>query len=142
MNLGFGMKYLHLSLAAVAMSLAGFWSSSAPAADLTRGEVLYGECKGCHALGENTVGPRHCWVVGRAAGKVPDFNYSDAMKSSGLVWDAKTLDQFLTTPFAFLPGTAMGYAGIFDKAEREDLIAYLEKVTSDPRACDGIDKLR
>ena len=114
----------------------------AVAADLDHGQQVYQECKGCHALRENGIGPRHCWVVGRAAAKVPDFNYSPAMKNSHLVWDAKTLDQFLTAPLAFVLETNMGYAGLDDPKDREDLIAYLTKATSDPELCDGIDKLR
>ncbi len=116
-------------------------SRLAAAADLDHGEMIYGECGGCHALRENRIGPRHCWVVGRPAGKTPDFNYSDAMKNSGLTWDEKTLDQFLTMPISFLPGTNMGYAGLFDKKDRADVIAYLEKISDDPEACDGVDKL-
>jgi cytochrome c len=136
------MKFLHLSAAAVAVSLAGAWISQAQAADPGRGAALYAECQGCHSLRENMMGPRHCWVVGRPAARVPDFNYSDAMKNSGLTWDDATLDKFLTTPFAFLPGTSMGYAGVYDQKDRDDLIAYLGKITSDAQACAGIDKLR
>lgn len=117
-------------------------SKAAFGADLDHGAVIYEECKGCHDLRENLMGPRHCWVVGRPAGKVPGFTYSDAMKNAKLVWDQKTLDRFLTMPLEFVPGTIMGYAGIFDKKDREDLIGYLEKLTGDPQACDGVDKLR
>ena len=115
--------------------------SCAVAADLEHGQQIYDECKGCHALRENGIGPRHCWVVGRAAAKVPDYNYSQAMKNSHLVWDAKTLDEFLNAPLAFLPDTNMGYAGLYDPKEREDVIAYLTKLTNDPELCDGVDKL-
>jgi cytochrome c len=78
----------------------------------------------------------------RPAGKVPDFTYSGAMESSGLVWDEKTLDDFLTMPLSYLSGTNMGYAGLFDEKDRADLIGYLKNLTNDAEACDGIDKLR
>ena len=134
------MKSLYLT--ALWLGLLYFGAFPAEAADLAKGEVLYEECKGCHALRENLMGPRHCWVVGRPAGKVPDFTYSDVMKQSKLIWDAKTLDQFLAMPLSFMSGTIMGYAGIYDKKDRDDLIAYLTKLSNDPQACEGIDKLR
>jgi cytochrome c len=54
------------------------------------------------------------------------------MKHSNLVWDDKTLDRFLANPMAAVPGTAMGYAGITDRKERTDLIAYLKKANKSP----------
>ena len=60
-------------------------------------------------------------------GSVEGFEYSPAMKRSGLVWNKATLDRFLADPMTVVKGTAMGYAGIDDKKERADLIAYLEK---------------
>jgi cytochrome c len=101
---------------------------SAQAADAKKGEALYGRCLACHALEQDRVGPRHCGVVGRKAGSVPDFEYSEAMKRSGLTWDAKTLDRFLANPMKVVPGTTMTYAGISDPSERADLIAYLRTI--------------
>lgn len=130
------MKYLRYVV------MVGFGLASLPsmAADLTRGKELYAECEGCHALRETLVGPQHCWVVGRAAGKVPGFEYSHEMKSSGLKWDEKTLDEFLVSPFTYVSGTKMGYAGLDAKKDREDLIAYLKQVTTDPASCDGVER--
>ncbi len=54
------------------------------------------------------------------------FAYSEAMRRSGIVWNEKTLDRFLANPLKAVPGTSMGYAGIPDRREREDLIAYLK----------------
>lgn len=120
----------------------GFGLAALPsqAADLAHGKELYAECEGCHALRETLVGPQHCWVVGRAAGKVPGFEYSGAMKASGLKWDEKTLDEFLVSPFTYVSGTLMGYAGLDLKKDREDLIAYLKQVTTDPANCGDVDK--
>ena len=72
-------------------------------------------------------GPRHCGLFGRKAGTVPGFAYSEAMRASGIVWTAKTLDRFLAAPLEAVPGTSMGYAGIPDPAERRDLVAFLER---------------
>jgi len=95
-----------------------------------KGEALYERCVACHALAYDRTGPRHCGLLGRKAGTVKGFEYSDAMKRSKIVWTAKTLDAFLANPFKALPGTNMGYAGVTDAKERNDLIAYLREANS------------
>jgi cytochrome c len=57
------------------------------------------------------------------------------MRDSGIVWDAKTLDVFLKDPLGTVPGTAMGYAGVKDDAERADLIAWLRQATQPGKTC-------
>ena len=94
--------------------------------DAARGEAIYSRCFACHSLDANRTGPRHCGLLGRRAGGVPGFDYSPAMRASGIVWDAKSLDRFLANPAAVVPGTSMGYAGIADAQERADLIAFLK----------------
>jgi len=64
-------------------------------------------------------------IVGRKAGTVPGFNYSDANKNSNVVWDEAQLDQYLTDPKQFMPGTKMIYPGVKDAEQRKALIAYL-----------------
>lgn len=95
------------------------------AGDPTAGEAIYSRCLACHAIGYDRTGPRHCGLFGRKAGSVPGFAYSQAMKKSGIVWNAKTLDVFIRDPLKMVPGTAMGYDGVKDPKERADLIAYL-----------------
>jgi cytochrome c len=97
----------------------------AMAADAEHGKEVYGRCLACHALEYDRVGPRHCGLLGRRAGSVPGFAYSEAMKRSKLVWNEKTLDRFLANPPKTVPGTAMTYAGVPDAKDRADLIAYL-----------------
>lgn len=99
-----------------------------PAGDLRRGEQIYSRCMGCHSLQVNRTGPRHCGLIGRPAGSVPGFNYSAAMRESGLVWDINTLDAFLAAPLQKVPGTTMTYAGITEPQQRRDLIAWLARV--------------
>lgn len=127
------MKSAHLSLrgalVALALCTVGLLAHAAP--DATRGEQIYVRCLACHALAADRVGPRHCGVVDRRAGAVADFDYSPAMKKSGLVWNEKTLDRFLKKPLALLPGSSMTYDGVPDAAERADLIAYLKKANTD-----------
>lgn len=114
---------MRLVVLAAAIALAP-WGLAA-AGDAKRGELLYGRCVACHALAYDRVGPRHCGLLGRRAGSIAGFEYSPAMKASGIVWNAETLDRFLTGPMRMLPGTTMTYAGVTDPQERADLIAFL-----------------
>jgi cytochrome c2 len=84
-------------------------------------------CFVCHATdpGTNKLGPSLSGVVGRKAGSVADFNYSAAMKNSGLTWDEATLDKYLTEPQKVVPGTKMAFLGVRNADERKALIAYL-----------------
>jgi cytochrome c len=109
-----------------------FLAPAAAVPDAARGEQIYGRCQACHALGYDRVGPRHCGVVGRAAGSVPGFAYSPAMKSAHIVWTEKNLDRFLASPLKMIPGTAMTYDGVADPKERADLIAYLKAADKTP----------
>ncbi|MGQ0677821.1 MAG: c-type cytochrome [Rhodospirillales bacterium] len=122
-----------LTLAAGLFALASSIALPAMAAegDPARGEKIYTRCEGCHSIERDRVGPRHQGLFGRRAGSVPGFPYSDAMKTSGIVWDAEILDRFLTGPRSLVPGTRMGFAGIPDKQERADLIAYLKRATGE-----------
>ncbi|MHA7598866.1 c-type cytochrome [Alicycliphilus sp. T452] len=106
------------------------------AARLARGEQVYARCAACHAIEGNRTGPQHCGLFGRRAGTVPGFDgYSGAMRASGIVWDARTLDLFLKDPPATVPGTAMGYAGVKDDGDRAALIAWLRHATRPGAAC-------
>jgi cytochrome c len=93
--------------------------------DPIRGKSLYQGCAACHSVDENDLGPRHRGVVGRPAGSIADYNYSAALKSSGLTWDAATLDRWLTNPSDLVPGTKMFFK-IDDAQSRADVIAYLK----------------
>ena len=90
------------------------------------------KCKICHSLdkdGPNRVGPRLYGVFGRKAAAVPGFNYSDAMKQSGMVWDDKTLADFLRDPKQAMPGNRMSFPGISDDATLADLLHRLKQAT-------------
>jgi cytochrome c len=77
----------------------------------------------------------HCGVIGRPAGTAPGFDYSEAMKASGIVWDPQKLDEFLTSPIAYVSGTKMGFAGFDNPADRADVIAYIVQANQDPAVC-------
>jgi cytochrome c len=102
-------------------------------ADLKNGEAQFSLCRSCHTIikgGANMTGPNLYGVYGRAAGGAADFSYSDALKSKGLHWDAATLDQWLTSPQTFVPGTKMSFVGLKDDKDRRDVIGYLALASS------------
>jgi cytochrome c len=92
-----------------------------------RGRQLYWQrCSQCHATTtEPRQGPGLAGVVGRKAGSVPGFPYTPQLKSSGLAWDRKMLDRFLTNPSAVVPGTLMPMM-VPDPKDRQDIIDFLE----------------
>lgn len=128
-----------LSVAIMACALTacggGGPASAAVKGNPTHGKELYAQCAGCHELQKNSIGPMHCGLFGRPAGSVADFDYSEAMKASGIVWDAQKLDEFLTSPIAYINGTKMGFAGFSNPSDRADLIAYLQQANNDPAVC-------
>jgi cytochrome c len=100
-------------------------SDLAPQGDANHGKQLYQGCAACHSIDENDIGPLHRGVLGRRAGSVPDYNYSAALKASGIVWNAAQLDRWLSNPSAMVPGTKMFFK-LDDAQMRADIIAYLE----------------
>lgn len=102
-------------------------SLPARADDPVHGAQLYKECAGCHAPQRTLMGPPHCGVVGRKVASIEGFPYSDTLRAANFVWDKKHLHDFLTFPIMNMPGTKMGFAGMFDENDRNDVIAFLEK---------------
>lgn len=101
---------------------------SAYAADVQRGaDVFATECAECHSVraGKDKKGPSLFAVLGRRAAGNPGFEYSDAMRASGIVWTAERLDAYVTAPRRVVPGGRMKYDGLADAGERADLLAYL-----------------
>jgi cytochrome c len=96
-----------------------------PEGDAMRGaEVYEASCTGCHSLDANRVGPAHRGVVGRIAGTAPMFNYSLALKATGLTWTPENINTWLINPQAFVKGVRMGFR-LSDAQKRADVIAYL-----------------
>ncbi len=128
------MSPLARAIAGFAVLLSAGAALAARQGDPHAGEAIYARCLACHALTYDRTGPKHCGLFGRRAGSEPGFHYSEAMQRSKIVWNDKTLDRFLADPMKVLPGTAMGYAGVKDRKERADLIAYLRQANDSP-AC-------
>lgn len=123
----------NFSLRAIAMLLlAGASGAGAQtAADIQKGKVAFMRCAACHtaeAGGKHRLGPVLAGIVGAKAGRHADFNYSPAMQKAaqaGLVWDAATLERWISRPVAVVPGTSMAYANSLNQAEVKALVAYL-----------------
>ncbi len=100
------------------------------------GENAFRQCKSCHQIGEgakNRSGPQLNGVVGRAAGGVEGFRYSNAMQDAaedGLIWSPETLAEFLEEPKSFLKGTKMSFRGFKDEADAAAVIEYLKTFSS------------
>ncbi|HML28162.1 MAG TPA: c-type cytochrome [Hyphomicrobium sp.] len=92
----------------------------------THGEELYQSCQDCHSLDTNDVGPRHRGVFGRRAGSVPGYNYSTALRNSGITWNDVTLDKWLTDPQKLVPGAKM-FFHLDSAKDRADVIEFLKE---------------
>src|SRR5262249_38806661 len=118
---------LSLPITAVAVAVAVVPGNSAEVGDAAQGQRAFAKCAPCHAKDKtNGLGPGLSGVLGRHAGSVSGFGYSQAMKESNIVWDEKSLDAFIMAPQKVLPGTTMTFPGIPRQEERNNLIAYLE----------------
>jgi cytochrome c len=105
-------------------------AASALAQDVDKGQSAFKKCLPCHRIGpgaKNLVGPELNGLDGRKAGTVPNFNYSDANKNSGIVWNEETFKEYIKDPRAKVPGTKMTFAGIKNDQEINDLWAYLKQ---------------
>jgi len=105
-------------------------SDAAPAqVDLVSlGEDAFQMCTGCHNIdagGPNMSGPNLYGVVGRKAGSVEGFDYSDGMAGLGTAWDVASLDRFLANPAGYVDGTYMVAGAVRDGEQRAAIIAYL-----------------
>lgn len=90
--------------------------------------AAFAQCKACHSVepGKHGIGPSLAGIWGDKAAAVPGFEFSEAMKESGLVWNQSTLDKYLADPRGVVPGTKMAFGGVKDAAKRQDIIDYLK----------------
>jgi cytochrome c len=122
-------RYLLIASAFVSMQPAVSYAQDAAA-----GEKVFLQCKACHQVGEtakNVLGPLLNGVIGRPAGSVAGYAYSDANKKSGITWDEATFREYIKDPKAKVPGTKMAFPGIKDEQKVTDLIAFLKQFGPD-----------
>ena len=111
----------------IAIALAS-GADPALAGDAAKGKAVFqGECAMCHSVAAHApgIGPTLFDVVGRKAGSLAGYSYSNAMKGAGFVWSQAKLDTYLRAPQKVVPGDKMPYTGLTNPAKRADLIAYL-----------------
>jgi cytochrome c len=107
-------------------------------ADLAAGKSTANKCLACHTLEKGQpakIGPNLYGVVGGPAAHMEGFKYSKAMedkKAASLTWTFENLDHFLTSPRAFVPGTAMTFAGLPKPEDRANVIAYVNSLSDSP----------
>ncbi|CAD6499485.1 BgTH12-03599 [Blumeria graminis f. sp. triticale] len=98
-----------------------------------KGATLFKQrCSTCHNLektGEKKIGPTLHGLFGRKTGSVEGYDYTDANKGKGIVWNHDTLFLYLENPKKYIPGTKMAYGGLKKEADRNNLITYLEENT-------------
>lgn len=121
-----------MRLILIAAALAGLTAPSLAAGDPAHGETVFKKCLACHAVGEdakNKVGPILNGVIGRTAGTLEGYKFSQAMidaGAAGTVWDEEHLTTYLSNPKAMIKGTKMAFAGLKAPEDIADVIAYLE----------------
>jgi len=112
---------------ALGAALIATFAIGATKADIVAGRAAFEKrCSGCHALDSDKEGPRLAGVVGRKAGAVSAFPYSDAVKKSGVVWTEAVLDKWLADPEKAIPESDMAFR-LDSPAERAAIIAFLKE---------------
>src|SRR5262249_6771791 len=98
--------------------------------DVEAGRMVFNKCRPCHQIGEgakNLVGPELNGLIGRKAGSVESYQYSEANKNSGITWDEATFKDYIKNPKQKIANTKMVFAGIKDDKDIEDLLAFLKQ---------------
>src|SRR5438067_4504500 len=119
-------------VAVLAGTLAGALlvaSANAETASSDRGQRVFGACAACHSLEPNRcmTGPSLAELWNRKAGTLASFpRYSPAMTSSKVVWNDKTLDEWIKDPQHVVPGSQMTFPGMKGPQQRADLLAFLK----------------
>lgn len=96
--------------------------------DTARGQTVFKKCTQCHSPveGKNGTGPSLYGIVGRPAGSIPNFRYSEANRTSGITWTEQEMFDYLENPKKKIPKTIMAFVGLPKAQDRADVIAYLK----------------
>ncbi len=106
--------------------------------DAEAGEKVFGQCTGCHEIGDNArdrIGPHLNGIFGRKAAAHDGYRYSKSMQRAGkdgLIWTAETLDAYLENPRALVSKTRMSFRGVKDAQDRANLLAYMRDFSDNP----------
>jgi len=120
-------KFPLAALAPLCICAAAAMAAAQAAGDAERGAALYeSRCTGCHSLDANRIGPMHRGVYGRRAGTAEDFDYSEAVAGSGIMWAEDTLERWLSDPERLIPGQRMSFR-VAKAEDRGDIIAFLKR---------------
>jgi cytochrome c len=103
-------------------------SGAAVSGDTGHGQTVFKICSQCHSAvkGKNMTGPSLYGIVGRPAGSIPGFRYSDANRTSGITWTEQEIFTYLENPKKKVPKTIMAFAGLPKAQDRADVIAFLK----------------
>jgi cytochrome c len=118
---------MKVAFAALALATLAVPALAQDAPDPARGRTLFQrQCSACHqvAAARNGTGPYLQGVVGRPAASAEGFNYSPALKASGLTWSVEELDSFLSDPQGKVRGTRQPIR-VTNEADRRDIVGYL-----------------
>jgi nitrite reductase (NO-forming) len=109
---------------------------AAATGDVQHGREVYRKCQACHSLepGKNLLGPTLAGIIGKKAASEAGYQFSPALKNSGITWDIATLEKYLLDPQKTVPGNKMPFPGLKTENERKDVIAYLATTASAPAA--------
>ena len=106
-------------------------NSNTSLADVGAGKKIFNKCKACHSVDKekNKVGPHLVKIFGRNAAVIEGFKYSNALKSSNIIWDEETLSAYIANPKKYVPGTKMSFPGLKKENQVLDLLEYLKETT-------------
>jgi cytochrome c len=119
------MKKLIAAAALIATS-----TGAGLAQDVEKGANVFKQCQVCHSIGpgaKNKIGPELNGLDGRTAGVVPNFDYSDANRNSGLIWNEANFKEYVKYPRVIVPGTKMTFPGLKSEQEVDGLWAYVKQ---------------
>jgi cytochrome c len=122
-----GMTYMLSSPSSLSQEMG------AQAIEASEQQVFNNACRTCHTTkdGDNRLGPNLYKIIGRKAGSLPEYNYSNAMKDAGFVWDEEKLEHFIANPDEVVPGNSMKpYSGLASIDDRKKVLAFLLSVTT------------
>jgi cytochrome c len=118
----------------IAVAVITISAETSLAQDAQKGQMVFNMCLPCHSIGagaQTKVGPELNGLDGRHSGSVPNFEYSDANKNSGIVWNEATFKKYIQNPQGVIPGTKMIFPGVKNEQQVNDLWAYVSQFSAD-----------